>query len=269
MSPHQHPRPPVRQRLRRGVYLLPSLFTAGNITLGFYAMVSAMPGPLQNFPRAALLIFFAGIFDALDGRIARLTGTTSDFGKELDSLADVLTFGAAPAILSYLWALHHLQRTGWLLSLFFLFCTAVRLARFNVQTKSTDSRYFVGLPSPAAAGVIAGLVLIAHDELALEAGLQSDWVKAVLPIALIFVGSMMVTTFRYPSLKMVRFDQRMSYRGYLLSAIFVIVLMLNPQTFFPLVAFTYLLYGPLVFLAGRLKRRSSDPAKRPGTNATH
>ena len=261
----------VRQRFRRGVYLLPSLFTAGNITLGFYAVITALPGPTQDFGRAALLLFFAGILDGLDGRIARLTGTASDFGKEFDSLADVLTFGAAPALLSYLWALKPLGRLGWMLSLFFLFCTAVRLARFNVQTKTTDSRYFVGLPSPPAAGTIAGMILVAHDPLALELGLDPDWIRNLMPFALILVGSLMVTTFRYPSLKLVRFDQKLSYRGFLLSVIFIVSMMFYPETFFPAAAFLYLLYGPSSWLMGRLRHRSSEVAERglAGESAGH
>jgi CDP-diacylglycerol--serine O-phosphatidyltransferase len=251
----------VGQRLRRGVYLLPSLFTAGNITLGFLAIITSLPGPAQDFPRAALMIFFAGVLDGLDGRIARLTGTDSDFGKELDSLADVLAFGAAPALLSYLWALQPLGRLGWILPLFFLFCTAVRLARFNVQTKSTSSRYFVGLPSPPAAGAIAGLMLIAYEPHALALGLKQEWLMSAMPFALVIVGSLMVTTFRYPSLKMAKLDKRMSYRVYLPVAIFFIVLMLYPETLFPLVAFLYLIYGPLTWCFGRLRRRSPEPAE--------
>lgn len=253
----------VRQRLRRGVYLLPSLFTAGNITLGFLAIISALPGEEQDFPRAALMIFFAGILDGLDGRIARLTGTDSEFGKELDSLADVLTFGAAPALLSYLWALRPLDRLGWILPLFFLFCTTVRLARFNVQAKTVSSRYFVGLPSPPAAGAIAGVILISYQPHILALGLEREWLQAIMPFALVLVGSMMITTFRYPSMKMARVDQRMSYRGYLPTAIFFIVLMLYPETLFPLVAFIYLAYGPLSWCIGRLRRRGQESVEKP------
>ena len=253
----------VPQRLRRGVYLLPSLFTAGNITLGFLAIITSLPGEGQNFPRAALMIFFAGILDGLDGRIARLTGTDSEFGKELDSLADVLTFGAAPALLSYLWALHPLGRLGWILPLYFLFCTAVRLARYNVQTKTTSSRYFVGLPSPAAAGAIVGVILVSYQPHILALGLERGWLENAMPFIVVVVGSLMITTFRYPSMKMAKIDQRMSYRGYLPTVIFFVVLMLYPETLFPLVAFLYLVYGPLAWCLGRLRRRNQEPTEQP------
>ena len=153
-------RPPrqsqIPRRLRRGAYLLPSLFTIGNMLLGFYAIVlgfrGADLGSAGLFQRAALLVFAAGLLDGLDGRIARMTGTDSDFGREYDSLADLLTFGVAPALLTYAWGLRELLRFGWLVPLFFVVCCATRLARFNIQVRVVDSRRFVGLPAPAAAG---------------------------------------------------------------------------------------------------------------------
>lgn len=245
----------VRRRLRRGAYVLPSLFTMGNILLGFYAVVLAMRADEQpsNYAVAALLIFFAGFADTLDGRIARLTGTESDFGKEFDSLADVLTFGSTPALLAYHWALQPLGRLGWLLALFFLLCTAIRLARFNVQTKASDSRYFVGLPSPAAAGFIAGLIFIAHDDEARDAGLDPVWLEALMPFALVIIGSLMVSTFRYPSLKRVDLRQRLSYRAALVMATVVLVLVYYPEAFLPGMAFCYALLGPIGWILGRLR----------------
>ena len=148
----------VRKRLRRGAYMLPSLLTIGNILMGFYALICGMRG---DFQRAALLIFAAALLDALDGRLARLTGTDSDFGREFDSLADVLTFGATPAVLTYLWGLDDLGRIGWLVPLCYLVCTATRLARFNVQTNPVDSRFFVGLPAPAAACALGSILFFA------------------------------------------------------------------------------------------------------------
>ena len=155
-----------RRRLRRGAYLLPSLFTIGNMLLGFYAVVMAFRGSRvvvteaadAYFVRAALAVFIAGILDTLDGRIARMTGTDSEFGREYDSLADLFTFGAAPALMTHVWGLDSFGRIGWLVPLYYMVCTATRLARFNVQTKVLDSRYFVGLPSPAAAGSVCSLL---------------------------------------------------------------------------------------------------------------
>src|SRR5687768_11698728 len=136
------------RRLRRGVYLLPSMFTLGNLFCGYACIVYAMRG---EFAYAAPFIGFAMVLDMLDGRIARMTGTASDFGIELDSLADVVSFGMAPAILSFSWGLQPLGRLGWAVGFLFVAAAALRLARFNIQAGSQDKRYFVGMPSPAAA----------------------------------------------------------------------------------------------------------------------
>src|SRR6187549_2141726 len=145
-----------RPRLRRGVALLPSLFTLGNLFCGYACVVYAMRG---EFETAAPFIGFAVVLDMLDGRIARLTGTESDFGREFDSLADVISFGIAPAILSFAWGLQPLGRLGWLAGFLFLTAAAMRLARFNIQSAmGGDKRYFVGMPSPAAAAVPAATV---------------------------------------------------------------------------------------------------------------
>src|SRR5258705_13516733 len=150
------PTAPRRNRLRRGVYLLPSLLTMGNMFCGYACVVYAMRG---EFETAAPFIGFAIVLDMLDGRIARLTGSASDFGVEFDSLADVISFGIAPAILSFSWGLQPLGRLGWLAGFLFLTAAAMRLARFNIQSHmGGDKRYFVGMPSPAAAGIPAATV---------------------------------------------------------------------------------------------------------------
>ena len=247
------PPPPVRRRLQRGAYLLPSIFTVGNIMLGFAAVVRGMEG---DFERAAVLIFIAGILDGLDGRIARMSGTESDFGREFDSLADVLTFGAAPALLSIHWGLLELGRIGWLVPLFFLLCTTIRLARFNVQTTSHDSRYFVGLPSPAAAGSIASVLFLASQWGPETPSLE--WQIALL-LSLVVVGSLMVSTFRYPSPKQIDLRRRLSYRAALLVATGILVLAYEPAAFLLTSALLYTLAGPGGWLVGRLRRlRSGD-----------
>ncbi len=235
----------VSPRLRRGVYLLPSLFTTGNIVMGFYAVVL---GLRDDFATAALIIFIAGILDGLDGKIARMTHTESDFGREFDSLADLFTFGVAPALLAYLWGLQPLGRIGWLIPLFFLICTAVRLARFNVQTKVVDSRYFVGLPSPAAAGFIASFLFVAPDSE------WKVWLEAAMLLALVGIGSLMVSTFRYPSLKKIDLRQRWSYRIVLPWAAGILALAFHPPAFFLSAAVVYTTMGPASWLWGRLRR---------------
>lgn len=237
-----------RKRLRRGIYLLPSVFTISNILFGFYAVVCGLRG---NFQKAAVMIFIAGVLDALDGRIARMTGTASDFGREYDSLADVLTFGMVPALLTYLWGLDQLGRIGWLVPLYFLVCSATRLARFNVQTKSVDSRYFVGLPAPAAAGTISALLFFAPDRE------WKSWTTALFVVALLTVGTLMVSTFRYRSFKQIDLRRRWSYRLALPLAAVILVVALHPPAFFLALAVLYSSSGPVAWTWGRLQHRGT------------
>jgi CDP-diacylglycerol---serine O-phosphatidyltransferase len=246
----------VERRLRRGVYLLPSLFTTGNMLLGFAAIILGLEG---GFETAAVFVFVAGILDAFDGRLARFTGTESEFGREYDSLADLFTFGAAPALLSYVWGLKELGRAGWLIPLFYLVCAAVRLARFNVQTKVVDSRYFVGLPSPAAAGAVCSFLFVAgtlRDE---------RWGHWLLAAILVTIGSLMVSTFRYGSFKRLDLGRRRSYRMLLPIAVLVLVVAYHPPAFFLTVAVLYTAAGPLAWLVSRLRPRSEAP--EPGADA--
>lgn len=247
----------VRHRLRRGAYLLPSACTIGNILLGFFAVVSGYRG---DFQKAALLVLAAGVVDALDGKLARLTGTESEFGVQYDSLADVFTFGAVPALLAFLWGLHALGDAGWLVAVFFLVCTATRLARFNVQTRVVDSRYFVGLPSPAAAGGVISILYFSPDQD------WRPWVTAFLMGALVAFGSLMVSTFRYRSMKKLDLRQRWSYRALLLIALVFIVVAYHPPAFFLAAASAYALSGPLGWLFSRFGRRSG-PALPTETSA--
>ncbi|HEX9734275.1 MAG TPA: CDP-diacylglycerol--serine O-phosphatidyltransferase [Thermoanaerobaculia bacterium] len=264
-------RPRVRQGLRRGAYLLPSLFTIGNVLLGFYAVVLGFRG---RFDDAAVMVIIAGILDALDGRIARLTGNESEFGKELDSLADVLTFGSAPALLAFLWGLEGYGRVGWLVPLFYLLCAAIRLARFNVQTRTVDSRFFVGLPAPAAAGALVALLFAAPTPNALltwASFLRPELVEGFMILALIVIGGLMVSTFRYPSFKNIDLRQRWSYRAFMAVAAGVLVLAYRPAAFLLSAAGIYTLSGPVGwlwgFLWGRLRRRDEEaPAAQPDSS---
>lgn len=240
--------------LRRGAFMLPSLFTMGNVLLGFYAVVLAFRG---QFTMAAWMVVIAGVLDALDGRIARLTHTESEFGKEFDTLADVLTFGATPALMSFLWGLHEYGRVGWLVPLFFLLCTAVRLARFNVQTKSVDSRYFVGLPSPAAAGTVVCLFFVAAQ---FDADVTNSWMTAAFFTVLPLSGSLMISTFRYPSFKRIDLRRKWSYRTAMLLAILLLAMTSHPVLSFEAIAVSYLASGPTMWLWGRLRRRPAADA---------
>lgn len=263
--PPENPAPAARRaraRPRRGAYLLPTLLTIGNMVLGFYAVVTAFRGSQalltlegdRLFARAALAVFIAAIVDTLDGRLARMTGTESDFGREYDSLADLFTFGAVPALLTFLWGLHAFGRAGWLVPLFYLVCTATRLARFNVQTKVVDSRYFVGLPSPAAAGAVCALLFY------VPSGEWREWWAFVILATLLVVGTFEVTTFRYWSTKQLDLRKRWSYRAALPLALIVLVIVWEPKAFFLVIGVTYALSGPFSFLVGRVRRRGPHPA---------
>ena len=232
------------RRLRRGIYLLPSLFTMGNIFLGFWAVVQGLRG---NFGPAALAVAIAGVLDTIDGRIARMTGTESEFGKELDSLADVLTFGSAPALLAFLWGLHEFPRVGWLVPLFFLVCCATRLARFNVQTKVVDSRYFAGLPTPAAAGAVVSVLFFDPDRD------WRTWMAGSLLVLMALVGLLMVSTFRYRSTKQVDFGRRRSYRSLLVPVVVLLLIVWRPQIALLVLALAYAASGPLEWLVHRAR----------------
>jgi CDP-diacylglycerol--serine O-phosphatidyltransferase len=240
-------REPIRARLRRGAYLLPSLFTIGNIFLGFFATILALR---HRFVLAGGLIILAAVLDFLDGKIARMTGTESDFGREFDSVADALTFGMAPAIAVWAWGLHVFERAGWIVPLFYVVCGAIRLARYNVQTTRVDSRSFVGLPVPAAAGTIASFFLV---------GVEPDWrpwfVKGMGAL-LVVLGLLMVSTFRFWSLKSLDFRRPRSYRSALPLAVVILLLAFWPELFFPGFAVTYVASGPLSWVIGRLRART-------------
>ncbi|MEM8996506.1 MAG: CDP-diacylglycerol--serine O-phosphatidyltransferase, partial [Acidobacteriota bacterium] len=209
------------------------------------------------------MIFIAGVLDGLDGRIARLTGTESELGKQLDSLADVLTFGATPAYLTFFWGLQDLGRIGWLIPLFYLLCTAIRLARFNVQTKAAVSPAFVGLPSPAGAAAIVALIW------AIPAPVY-EWAPAAVCATLIVVGVLMISTFRYPSFKRINLRKRWSYRSAVGMSVVLLVLTLKPQLFFQLLAAIFAVSGPVTWCIRRIlpRRRGEDAAERDAKPAT-
>ncbi len=188
------PDTPASEKKRpRGIYLLPNLFTTGCLFAGFYAIVASMNG---RFEAAAIAIFIAMIMDGLDGRVARMTNTQSEFGAEYDSLADMVSFGLAPSLVMFQWALSDLGKLGWLAAFVYTAGTALRLARFNTQVGIADKRYFQGLPSPAAAAVITGLVWVGHDY---QVEGQSIAVLALL--LTVTIGVLMVSNVRYNSFK--------------------------------------------------------------------
>jgi len=243
------PRPDRSQRFRRGVYLLPSMFTMANMFCGYACIVHAMRAELAT---AALFIGFAFVLDMLDGRIARMTGTTSAFGVEFDSLADVISFGVAPAILSFKWGLEPLGQIGWAAGFLFVAAAAVRLARFNIQAGTQDKRYFVGLPSPAAACIPAATVF------AYPAGLQG-YAEAWPVLSMVIVPALlMVSTIRYRSFKTLDLQARRSYPVLFLVALGLAVLASSPRILLLALAYTYLASAFIGLAWHRLRRRPAN-----------
>jgi CDP-diacylglycerol--serine O-phosphatidyltransferase len=248
-------RPPgdVRaRRFRRGVYLLPSLFTMANMFCGYACIVYSMQG---EFERAAPFIGLAIVLDMLDGRIARMTGSSSAFGVEFDSLADVISFGLAPAILSFSWGLQPLGRLGWAAGFIFVAAAAVRLARFNIQAGSVDKRFFVGMPSPAAAGVPAATVF------AYPYGFTTS-AQAVLVLAMVLVPALlMVSTIRFRSFKTFDLQARRSYPVVLLFALGLALLASHPAIVLLTLAYTYLASAFAEMIWHRFRRKDAAPVQ--------
>ncbi|MCC7417243.1 MAG: CDP-diacylglycerol--serine O-phosphatidyltransferase [Acidobacteria bacterium] len=243
-------------RFRRGVYLLPSLFTLGNMFCGYACVVFAMRG---EFETAAPFIGVAVVLDMLDGRIARLTGSASAFGVEFDSLADVISFGMAPAILAFSWGLQPLGRLGWAAGFLFVSAAAMRLARFNIQTsQGGDRRYFVGMPSPAAAGVPAATVF------AFPPGLH-DYRAALPALAMVLVPALlMVSTIRFRSFKTFDLRARRPYTILFLFAVGVALIATHPRIVLAVVAYAYLASAFIGMAITRFKRRDGHPRQGEG-----
>jgi CDP-diacylglycerol---serine O-phosphatidyltransferase len=243
------------QRFRRGVYLLPSAFTMANMFCGYACIVHAMRGELAT---AALFIGFAFVLDMLDGRIARMTGTTSAFGVEFDSLADVISFGVAPAILSFKWGLEPLGQIGWAAGFLFVSAAAVRLARFNIQSGTQDKRYFVGLPSPAAAVVPAATVF------AYPAGFQGYFEAWPVLSMMIVPALLMVSTIRYRSFKSLDLQARRSYPVLFLLALGLAVLAASPRFLLLAMAYTYLASAFIGLAWHRFRRKPPQKDENAG-----
>lgn len=236
-----------RESLRKGVYILPNLFTTGSLFAGFYGIVSTLNG---NYHVAAWFILVASIFDALDGKVARMTGTTSRFGVEYDSLADLVAFGVAPGLLMYAWALKPFGKIGWLAAFLYVVCGALRLARFNVQVTTVESKRFLGLPIPAAASMVAACVLIFY-----QLG-GSGSIKKVSVLVLIYVlAFLMVSNFRYYSFKDPELVKRQPFGVLVMAIMIIIVVVAQPEIALFLLFFCYMISGPIGFLVklGRSK----------------
>jgi len=283
---HEHPNPP-RRGVRKGLYLIPSVFTAANIGMGFFSVMASLRGfqllgstnpdlvaAAAHFNSAAVAIGWALLFDMLDGRIARLTKTTTEIGIQLDSIADVVTFGLAPAVLAYVWGYgaslaegSDLHRLGWFLSFMYLMCGAFRLARFNVQssrprilaegTPKVDKKNFVGLPIPVAGGMIAALVHFSPVPLTYFGPERARIYSGLLMILVGLLSLMMVSTLRFSSFKTVGTRVR-SMRTIILALAVGMLIFLYSQYVLLAIVISYILHGLISRVAGVFWRRSDS-----------
>ena len=240
-----------RERLSRGLFVLPTLFTVGNLFCGYLSIWCSIRG---TFEIAAYLIIIAAVLDALDGRIARMTHSASEFGEEYDSLADLVSFGVAPAVLAYSWGLSDFTRLGWLVSFLFVVCGSMRLARFNIQTHVVDKKYFIGLPIPAAAGTISTLVLATPEPL-----VDRVWMAGLLALTFI-LSYLMISTIRYRSFKDLDLKRRRPAWILPLIAVVFAVIAFRPTLSLLALALVFAASGPVAKLIGLFRRKHPEPA---------
>ncbi|MCP4388046.1 MAG: CDP-diacylglycerol--serine O-phosphatidyltransferase [Gammaproteobacteria bacterium] len=257
-----------RKNMRKGIYLLPNMFTTAALFCGFYAIIAAMNG---RFEIAAIAIFLAGLLDGLDGRVARLTNTQSAFGAEYDSLADMVSFGVAPALVVYLWSLVHLRevsnvmgKLGWLVAFIYATATALRLARFNTQIGVADKRYFQGLASPAAAAVVMGSVWVCESY-----GIAGEDVTYAALLMTLAAGLLMVSRFSYYSFKDLDLRERVPFVTLLGAVLVFVFLTIETATVLFSFFFLYMMSGPIVSLfrwnRKRMRQSESTEEKPAGT----
>jgi len=249
-------------RLRRGIYLLPSMFTVANMLCGYYVILATLEGGILNYDYAARAIGFAFLFDSLDGRIARAMKTNSEFGKEFDSLADIVSFGLAPAFLGYAWGIRadaaanapdamHLVQLGWLIGFFFLACCGWRLARFNIQgMSSSDKRYFVGMPTPLAACTVAAIIHASGGNPIQDAGAAVLWLAL-----LVALGVLMTSTVRYYSFKDVQWTRRQPSLAILLLALLVGLIVYFSKLTLLILACVYVIQGVAFHIVRTVRHR--------------
>jgi CDP-diacylglycerol--serine O-phosphatidyltransferase len=252
-----------KDQMRKGIYVLPNLFTTASLFSGFYSIIASMKGMYEI---AAWTILIALVFDGLDGRIARMTRTTSKFGSEYDSLADLVAFGVAPAILSYHWALMSFGKWGWLAAFLFVTCGALRLARFNVQTAIIDSRVFNGLAIPAGAAVVATTVLLYF-----KLGEEGQFHNLSILIGTIAIALLMVSSIKYYSFKDLNFFAKKPFMSFVLIVVILVIVIAEPQIMIFTFCFGYALSGPVWLMYKLIRKKRANQEKQahhpeePGT----
>lgn len=229
---------------RRGIYLLPNLFTTTALFSGFFAVVAAING---DFTSAAIAVFVSMVLDGLDGRVARMTNTQSAFGAEYDSLADMLSFGVAPAIVAFTWILQDVGKIGWIAAFVYVACAALRLARFNVQVGSTDKKWFIGLPSPSAAALVAGCVWVFNNFDAEAFGF-----KLIMTLIVALAGVLMVSNIRYYSFKEIDLKGPVPFVALLAIVLGFVVISLEPSVMLLTLFGCYVASGPIMAIMRKL-----------------
>jgi CDP-diacylglycerol--serine O-phosphatidyltransferase len=237
----------MAEGMRKGIYILPNLFTTGTLFAGFYGIIATTNG---KYDVAALWILISSIFDGLDGKVARLTGTSSKFGVEYDSLADLVAFGVAPGLLMYCWALKPFGRLGWLAAFLFVVCGALRLARFNVQVNTVESKRFVGLPIPAAASMVSAMVLLFY-----HFGWPGSFKKLAILLLIYLLAFLMVSNFRYYSFKDPSIIKRQPFIFLVLAILLLIVIAAEPVLMLFIVFICYTFSGPIGYIMTYPRRR--------------
>jgi CDP-diacylglycerol--serine O-phosphatidyltransferase len=235
----------MTRRKHKGIYILPNLLTSISLFSGFYAIVASVN---QTFTHAAIAIFVSCVFDMLDGRVARLTGSSSRFGVEYDSLSDVIAFGVAPGLVAYMWALKVYGRFGWLAAFLYVACGALRLARFNVQVDSVQKKNFLGLPIPAAAATVAGSILF-YSWLGYPAGPKTVF----MPILIYILAFLMVSDIRYYSFKDMSFFKGRPFRSTVAAILSLVIIFIEPEVTLFIATSLYALSGPVYTLLVKKK----------------
>jgi CDP-diacylglycerol--serine O-phosphatidyltransferase len=248
----------ITNKPRRGIYLLPNLFTTAALFCGFYAIVASING---LFETASIAIFVAMLLDGIDGRVARLTNTESDFGAEFDSLADMVSFGLAPALVMYLWSLSNLGKIGWLVAFVYVACAALRLARFNTQVSHSDKNYFQGLASPSAAGIVVGFVW--NGEL-FQTYLPMPVLQTVALVLTFFAGIFMVSNIRYHSFKGINWRGRVPFVTILMIVFILVFVSAAPSLVLFGIFLVYTLSGPVLTLIQLRRHRAERLSQKQG-----
>lgn len=251
-----NPKPAIFKERRKGIYILPSLFTTASLFAGFYAIVQAMNG---NFELAPLAIFIAMVLDAVDGRVARLTHTESDFGFHYDSLVDMVSFGLAPALVIYEWALSGMGKLGWLAAFLYAAAAGLRLARFNALANAAppDKRYFRGLPSPSAAGLVAGFVWVLYS-----IGVPGRDISILALVITVLGGVLMVSNVRFRSFKDLDLRGRVPFVAVLALPLALVLIFIDPPQVLFAIFLGYAVSGPLAFALKIFRRPGNKPTPK-------